>query len=89
MALEAARQGKGVACVPDVLVARDLESGRLVAPFPKPVDSTGTYCILYRKHQRELPQLRAFCSWLKALAERTRHTVDTLETPQPRPAMAG
>ena len=80
MAIEAARQGKGIACVPDVLVAGDLASGRLVAPFPQPVESTGAYCILYRKHQKDLPQLRAFCAWLAALAKRTTQTVDSFET---------
>jgi LysR family glycine cleavage system transcriptional activator len=82
MVIEAARQGKGIACVPDVLVAGDLASGRLAAPFPKPVDSTGTYCILYRKHQRDLPPLRAFCAWLASLAKRTRQTVASFEGDQ-------
>ena len=75
MAIEAARQGKGVACVPDVLVAADLASGRLVAPFPRPATSTGAYYILYRRQRRELPQLRAFSTWLMQLAARSRRTV--------------
>lgn len=83
MAIEAARQGKGVACVPDVLVAGDLASGRLAAPFPRPVASTGAYCILYRKHQRDVPQLRAFCTWLAALARRTKQAVASFETVEP------
>lgn len=74
MAIEAARQGKGVACVPDVLVAADLASGRLVAPFPRPATSTGAYYILYRRQRRELPQLRAFATWLMQLAARSRRT---------------
>jgi len=89
MAIEAARLGKGIACVPDVLVAGDLASGRLVAPFPQPVASTGAYCILYRKHQKDLPQVRAFRSWLAALAKRTMQTVDSFETAQRQRAMAG
>lgn len=71
MAIEAARQGKGVACVPDVLTAADLASGRLVAPFPRPAASTGAYYILYRRQRRELTQLRAFSTWLMQLAART------------------
>lgn len=86
MTIEAARQGRGIACVPDVLVAADLASGRLVAPFAKPVDSTGTYCILYRRHQKDSPQLRAFCAWLTALAKRTRQTVDLFEAAHAAPA---
>jgi LysR family glycine cleavage system transcriptional activator len=89
MAIEAARLGKGIACVPDVLGAGDLASGRLVAPFPQPVASTGAYCILYRKHQKDLPQVRAFRSWLAALAKRTMQTVDSFETAQRQRAMAG
>jgi LysR family transcriptional regulator, glycine cleavage system transcriptional activator len=85
MAIEVARQGKGVACVPDVLVAADLAAGRLVAPFPRPVESTGAYCILYRKHQKDLPKVRTFCAWLRALATRTRQTVERFEArPGPR-----
>lgn len=80
MAIEAARQGKGVACVPDVLVAGDLVARRLVAPFRRPVESTGAYCILYRKHQKDMPKLRAFCAWLKQLAVRTRSTVESFES---------
>lgn len=85
MAIEAARQGKGVACVPDVLVAADLASGRLVAPFPRPATSTGAYYILYRRQRRELPQLRAFAVWLLELAERTRKNTAGLNGVSPPP----
>jgi LysR family glycine cleavage system transcriptional activator len=77
MTIEAARQGRGVACVPNVLVARDLASGRLVAPFPYPLESAGAYCILYRKHQKDLAKLRAFRTWLVALAARTRASIES------------
>lgn len=79
MAIEAARQGKGIACVPDVLVATDFAAGRLIAPFPRPVDSAGSYWILYRKHQKDMPKLRIFCDWLRIIAARTRTAVDRVE----------
>jgi LysR family glycine cleavage system transcriptional activator len=79
MAIEAARQGKGIACVPDVLVAADFAAGRLIAPFSRPVESAGSYWILYRRHQRNMPKLRTFCDWLRALAVRTRKEIDRVE----------
>jgi LysR family glycine cleavage system transcriptional activator len=78
MAIEAARQAKGVACVPDVLVAADFATGRLIAPFPR-VASAGAYWILYRKHQKDMPNLRIFCDWLRILAARTRKAIDRVE----------
>jgi LysR family transcriptional regulator, glycine cleavage system transcriptional activator len=65
MTLQAAFQGKGVACLPDVLVADDLASGRLIAPFNQPLTSSGSYYMLFRKHQRDLPKLSAFRAWLR------------------------
>lgn len=75
MAIDSARQGKGVACVPSVLVASDLASGRLVAPFRRPLESSGAYSVLYRRHQKDLPKIRIFRDWLKELAARTQQAV--------------
>jgi LysR family glycine cleavage system transcriptional activator len=86
MAIEAARQGRGIACVPNVLVASDLVSGRLVAPFPEPLESMGSYCILYRKHQKDLPKLRTFRMWLTSLAARTKDSFDGSQKARPSQA---
>jgi LysR family glycine cleavage system transcriptional activator len=64
MTLQAAAQGKGIACVPSVVVAHDIEAGRLVSPFPQRVESAGAYHILYRRHEADSPKITAFRDWL-------------------------
>ncbi len=64
MSIQAAMRGKGVACVPNVLVADEIAAGRLAIPFDKPVDSAGAYHLLYRKHEADQPKIRAFRDWL-------------------------
>jgi LysR family glycine cleavage system transcriptional activator len=68
MAIQAALQGKGIACVPDILVSDDLATGRLVVPFDQPVESAGAYYMLFRKHRKDIPKLSAFRAWLVAQA---------------------
>lgn len=68
MTLQAAAQGKGLACVPSVLVANDVAAGRLVAPFPQRVESAGAYHVLYRQHEADSPKIRLFRDWLGAEA---------------------
>lgn len=64
MALQAAIQGKGVACVPTVLLEDDLVSGRLVVPFAQSAKSIGSYYLIYRRQEREQPKIAAFRQWL-------------------------
>ena len=66
MALQAAAEGKGVACVPSVLAENDLATGRLVAPFADKVASAGSYHLLYRQHERNLAKVARFREWLLA-----------------------
>lgn len=68
MTLQAAAQGKGVACVPSVLVANDLATGRLVTPFDGRVESAGAYHLLYRKREADSRKIRVFREWLLAEA---------------------
>ncbi|MDB5592439.1 transcriptional regulator GcvA [Enterovirga sp.] len=64
MVLQAVLQGRGVGCVPHVLVADDLQAGRLVAPLPQPVESAGGYHLLYRRRDLDEPLIRLFRDWL-------------------------
>ena len=64
MTLQAAAQGLGVAIVPELLVAKDLEAGTLVKPFDAAVESAGSYYLLCQQHQWDTPKVRAFREWL-------------------------
>lgn len=66
MTLQAASEGRGVAIVPDVLVAGDLAAGSLVKPFDIAVESAGAYHLLCRKQQYDLPKIAVFREWLHA-----------------------
>jgi LysR family glycine cleavage system transcriptional activator len=68
MVIDAAIRGRGIACVPKVLVEEELADGRLIIPIAREVDSAGGYHMLYRrsrKHSRPLSDLR---QWLKSAA---------------------
>lgn len=69
--LEAAAQGSGVALARDLLVADDLDRGRLVRPFEISFESNYQYHFVCPNQRiNELP-VRALYSWLKAAAEAT------------------
>ncbi len=64
MSLQAATAGRGVAVVPEILVASDLAAGNLVKPFDISVESAGAYYLLCRQHQRDNANITAFRQWL-------------------------
>jgi LysR family glycine cleavage system transcriptional activator len=66
LAIEAAIDGQGVAIVPTFLVAADLRSGRLVAPFPIEVPQPRAWHLVCREEQRDQPPVQQFRDWLKA-----------------------
>jgi LysR family transcriptional regulator, glycine cleavage system transcriptional activator len=73
--LEAAAQGTGVVLARDLLVADDLDRGRLVRPFNLSFESNVQYhfvCPLQRMN--ELP-VRGLLQWLKSSAEATVRSV--------------
>lgn len=70
MTLQAASEGRGVAVIPEILIANDLATGNLVMPFPHRVPSAGAYYLLYRAEQADIPKIRLFKDWLLAAAER-------------------
>nr|WP_205957619.1 LysR family transcriptional regulator [Pseudoxanthomonas winnipegensis] len=62
---QAAIDGHGVALVPPRMFAREIESGRLVQPFPIAV-STGAYWLTMLKSRPVTPAMSAFRRWLLA-----------------------
>ncbi|TMN24386.1 transcriptional regulator GcvA [Pseudoxanthomonas sp. X-1] len=62
---QAAIDGHGVALVPPRMFAREIESGRLVQPFPIAV-STGAYWLTMLKSRPIAPAMSAFRRWLLA-----------------------
>lgn len=73
MAIQAARQGRGVALVPDITVADDLASGVLMEASTADVLSAGHYCLLVRDTALTRPTVATFRAWL---ASQVRRDVD-------------
>jgi len=71
--LQAAIDGQGLALARSVMVKDDLETGRLIRPFPNlglewPL--TQAYYVVYRHECAELGKVQAFRNWLQAEARR-------------------
>lgn len=66
MAVNVASQGLGVALADPVLLADDLASGRLIAPFPAQLVSTDYhYWFVCPRGRQQEPALAALLAWLK------------------------
>ena len=65
--LEAAAGGLGIGIASHALVAPDLQSGRLVAPFGF-VPSGRSYCVLHARQAANNAKITAFRSWIIAAA---------------------
>jgi len=63
-ALDAAIAGSGVVLGRAVLAFKDLDEGRLVAPFPDAISSRAHYRMLCRAGFEERPHIKAFMDWL-------------------------
>jgi LysR family glycine cleavage system transcriptional activator len=72
MAIRAAIEGKGIALGRSALVARELETGRLAAPFELRLPATGGYWLLHRAFPAPSRMVLAFKSWLLREASRYR-----------------
>lgn len=83
MTLQAAAEGRGVAVVPEILIGMELAAGTVVKPFELSAESAGAYFLLCRRHQWDLPKIRAFREWL--LDEATR-SMPSEQGPKPAPA---
>lgn len=70
MALQAARDAKGVALVPRVIFENYEGRDELVTPLPGEVPSAGSYCFLTREGALEDQAVRLLCDWLIGEASR-------------------
>jgi LysR family glycine cleavage system transcriptional activator len=64
LAYQAAIDKLGVAMAQTMLVADDLASGRLVAPFKLQVPASGAYFLVYPARSRNLEKVRRFEKWI-------------------------
>jgi LysR family transcriptional regulator, glycine cleavage system transcriptional activator len=64
LAYQAAIDRLGVAMAQTELVADDLASGRLVAPFKLQVPTSGGYFLVYPPRSRDLEKVRRFEKWI-------------------------
>jgi LysR family glycine cleavage system transcriptional activator len=69
MAIQLALDGKGVALGRSPLIERELADGRLVAPFPRRIESGGGYWIVHRQRPSEARKILAFKDWLLGQAD--------------------
>lgn len=68
--IQAAIDGQGVALASSVLVADDLEAGRLVRPFELSLAMDFCYWVVAPKATADVPRVRAFREWLFAEVRR-------------------
>lgn len=64
MMIEAACLGLGVAVVPTIYVDQDIESGRLITPFGKPILSGRAYWLTYTELSSRKQKVVDFVNWL-------------------------
>ncbi len=64
MSLDAARQGRGVALIPHILVAHGDGLRGLVMPTTSHVDSAGEYYLLIHESRLDDPHVQRFRSWI-------------------------
>jgi len=71
LALEAAVMGRGLALVPEMVIADDLAAGRLVQPFAIGVPDIFAYWLVYATARADEARIRAFAGWVREEAEAT------------------
>lgn len=64
MSVQAARQGRGVALVPDIVAQNEIDAGTLVMPFHSAIESAGHYCLLVPDGDLEKTKIVDFRRWL-------------------------
>jgi LysR family transcriptional regulator, glycine cleavage system transcriptional activator len=72
MAIEAARQGRGIALIPDILIDQHIETLGLCTPYLSNVMSAGEYYLLTHDSRMDDPQVQKFRAWIAAEAEKTK-----------------
>lgn len=71
MVMQAAIGQLGIALLPRVLVAEDIDSGRLVVPFEDAYTSSEAYCLVYRPERSADQKVQLFRQWLREEARRS------------------
>jgi len=69
MSIEAAITGLGVALVPRLYVAREVEDGRLILPVDRHSPGDKRYCVVCPDHKHGTWPLRPFLDWLTREAD--------------------
>ena len=64
MMLEAAKEGLGLALLPDYIVKDDLQKGNLIHPHTITHQSGMSYYLLYEQNREQHPPVQAFKKWL-------------------------
>ena len=77
-ALDAALAGVGVVLGRRALVVKDLDDGRLVAPFPTALNTGVRFSFLCAKGAEDRAQIAAFRAWIIAEIEKTAHITQAL-----------
>ncbi|UWQ92155.1 transcriptional regulator GcvA [Aliisedimentitalea scapharcae] len=75
-AIDAAVAGVGVALGRRAMIIKDLEEGRLVAPFPVALETQARFRFLCQKGAENRPQVAAFRDWFVYEIEKTAHISD-------------
>lgn len=77
-ALDVALAGGGIALGRRALVVKDLDEGRLVAPFPTALATGARFSFLCLKGMENRPQIVAFRNWILQEVEKTAHVSESL-----------
>ena len=72
MMVQTAVEGMGVALGHSLMIADELEQGKLVKLFPDPVRAPARYLLVTAPSAAKKPQVRAFRSWIRGEAKRER-----------------
>ena len=75
-AVDAAIAGAGVALGRRAMIIKDLEDGRLVAPFKTAIESQARFRFLCLEGAEQRPQIAAFRDWFVAEIEKTAYVSD-------------
>jgi LysR family glycine cleavage system transcriptional activator len=71
LAYQAAVDGLGVVMAQRALIAEDLHTGRLIAPFERQVPTQGAYYLAFNPGRPKAPRVAAFEAWLLAEAQKS------------------
>lgn len=85
LTLDAALAGLGVAIADRRLVAKELDSGRLVVPFAIPLPTESAYYLVYPQERADYPKIAAFRDWLLAEVAKVKDEAEAILEHAPSP----